>query len=596
MKKFLKLKITLRIMLLVTIVFVISNTAVSYLVRKQMFEEAERNAEYEMDKLILYTDQQLQAVETAAGNMLTEIRIEQYNLENNYRFLEHFLESNPCVEEVFLAIDPKQFVGDIKEAWCAVMQNDTTGGVERIYSDGTIRYASQSWFIEAMQGKTGWSSPLVTLRRHVLEPYTIPIYDPNGGIVGAAAICLSLDEMSARLKESRPFMNAVVTMIDNERNFICHPDTSMILRAKVDDLIVTAKNATKAEVLTHIDTNKRGRDFYNEGRGHYKLLYYAPVEKTDWTVLMQCDEDDIFAGTHKINMAMVLALLFNLLVFGFVLWRFFKVADKSEKQLIANAHIESERNTAARLQLTMVPKVFPPFPERSDIDVYASIRPAKAVGGDFYDFFIRDEKLFITIGDVAGKGIPASMVMAIYLVLFRIFANKTDDPAEILTLINNYSAKNNPESMFVTMQIGCLDLATGHIVYCNAGHNSPLVIHQSGATTEASFHPLKPGLPIGCMDGFDYVNEEATLLPGSLIYMYTDGITEAMDDDNQFYGEERLREAINALPPSATTTEIVQGVEASVNAFTHGAQQADDMTSLCICYTPNNKSQPLQQH
>jgi len=586
MKKLLKFRITLRILLLVTIVFAISNTAVSIVVRKQMLEEATKNANYEIDKLLLYTDQQLQLIETAAGNMLSEIRIERYNLDFSYRYLEHFMESNPDVEEVFLAINPKQYDGDVREAWCAVKRKERGGPVKRVYSDGTIRYVSQPWFQEAMQGKTGWSSPIVTTKRKVLAPYTIPVYDRSGNIIGAAAACMSLDNLSARLKESRPFNNAVVAVVDKDNNIICHPDTSMILRAKVDTMIVTSKASAKAEVLAHIDTSQRGNDIYADGRGHRNLIYYAPIDRTDWTIVMHCNETDIFDGTRKISLVMLLGLLFNLLVFGFLCWRFFKMSEKAEKQLIDTAHMESELNTASHIQLAMVPKEFPPFPERKDIDVYASMKPAKAVGGDFYDYFIRDDKFFVTIGDVSGKGVPASLVMAITRIMFRLFASQTDDPAEILTRINNYAAANNAENMFSTMQIGCMDLATGHFVYSNAGHNAPVLIHQSGETTEAIYRTLNPGLPVGCMVDVEYVNEEAMVHPGSLIYMYTDGITEAENTDNQFYGEQRLLETIQALPTSADVKQIVESVAASVDAFAEGMPQADDMTSLCFVYQP----------
>jgi sigma-B regulation protein RsbU (phosphoserine phosphatase) len=229
----------------------------------------------------------------------------------------------------------------------------------------------------------------------------------------------------------------------------------------------------------------------------------------------------------------------------------------------------------------MLPKTFPPYPERDDIDIYGTLTPAKDVGGDLFDFYIRDEKLFFCIGDVSGKGVPASLVMAMTRSLFRNISSHTAEPHRIAYTLNQALAEGNESSMFVTAFIGVLDLATGLLRYCNAGHNPPLLIGQ-----EVSLVPCQPNVPLGLMTDMDFEPQEIQFEHQMTIFLFTDGLNEAEDDLQVQFGDDRILDHLEASLAKGKNqpAEIVNDMAEAVHAFVDGAQQSDDLTMLAIKY------------
>ena len=240
----------------------------------------------------------------------------------------------------------------------------------------------------------------------------------------------------------------------------------------------------------------------------------------------------------------------------------------------ARASLESELNVAHDIQMSMLPKTFPAFPNRKDIELYASLTPAKAVGGDLYDFFIHNEKLFFCIGDVSGKGVPASLVMAVSRTLFRNISAHTDKPGHIVNTMNVNICEGNENCMFVTLFVGVLDLATGHLRYCNAGHDAPYV--------EAKLLPCHSNLPIGVTPDIEYAEQETTIAPGMTLFLYTDGLTEAEDVDRQQFGMQRIDKVITAFKGSPQ--ELIETMTAAVHQFVGDTEQSDDLTMLALKY------------
>ena len=244
--------------------------------------------------------------------------------------------------------------------------------------------------------------------------------------------------------------------------------------------------------------------------------------------------------------------------------------------------MESELEIARGIQMSMLPKIFPPYPERGDIDIHASIVPAKEVGGDLYDFYIRDEKLHFCIGDVSGKGVPASLVMAVTRSLFRTVSAHEKSPGRIVTEMNESMSDMNESSMFVTFFCGVLDLKTGHLRYCNAGHNAPVLLGKG-----KTMLPVTPNLPLGILKGMVYKEQETDLGFDDAIFLYTDGLTEAENQNHEFFGEQRMLDALSGLKGSRAHLEAVTE---GVNSFVGEAPQSDDLTMLIIHYL--NKEQP----
>ncbi len=243
--------------------------------------------------------------------------------------------------------------------------------------------------------------------------------------------------------------------------------------------------------------------------------------------------------------------------------------------------IGTELSLAKTIQETSVPNIFPPFPERTDFDIYASMTPAKEVGGDFYNFFlIDDEHLAFVIGDVSGKGVPAALFMMVTNIMISDRTRTGATPGEILTAVNRDICEHNQADMFVTVWLGILDLATGKVVAANAGHDDAAICRKDG-----SFELFKTrhGFVIGGMQGLKYRDFEIQLEAGDRLFLYTDGVPEATDANNGMFGMERTLDALNANKEK-TPQEILDGVHASVNAFVGEAPQFDDLTMLCVEY------------
>ena len=258
-----------------------------------------------------------------------------------------------------------------------------------------------------------------------------------------------------------------------------------------------------------------------------------------------------------------------------------------EETTVSKERIESELKIAHDIQMSMVPKTFPPFPDRREFDIYATLVPAREVGGDFYDFFfIDDHYLCFAIGDVSGKGVPASLFMALTKTMFRATGGRQNATAEtILTRLNGEVCRDNETCMFVTVFCGILDVRTGQVEYSNAGHNLPYVL-SNGVVTAL---PKIGGMALGVTDSIDYHAGRIVLKPGDHLILYTDGVTEAMDKDDQLFSESQLETTLQGLNGSSSK-EVIERVVKNVQDFASDAPQSDDITLLVIEYTGLDKT------
>ena len=243
--------------------------------------------------------------------------------------------------------------------------------------------------------------------------------------------------------------------------------------------------------------------------------------------------------------------------------------------------IGAELSLANEIQSSMLPHIFPAFPNRSEFDVYASMDPAKEVGGDFYDYFLVDEnKLCFLIADVSGKGIPAYLFMMASKIILQSIATMGYSPKEILEKTNEALIMNNEAEMFVTVWLGVLDLSTGKLTAANAGHEYPVIKKPDG---QFELYQDKHGFVLGGMDGIKFKEYELTLEKGSKVFIYTDGVPEATNAENELFGTERMVEALN-LDPAASPEDLLKNVRNAVDGFVKDAEQFDDLTMLCIEY------------
>jgi sigma-B regulation protein RsbU (phosphoserine phosphatase) len=239
--------------------------------------------------------------------------------------------------------------------------------------------------------------------------------------------------------------------------------------------------------------------------------------------------------------------------------------------------MQEELNVGHTIQMSMLPQVFPAFPEHTEFDLHALLKPAREVGGDFYDYFLVDEdKLCLVVGDVSGKGVPAALFMAVTQTMIKTAAHGDHSPASIVTRVNNALSLDNPTCMFVTLFLAIVDFRTGSLTYCNAGHNPPYI---SRSGNELVCLRQRHGVVMGAMDGLAYGESTETLGNGDALFIFTDGITEAMDTSGQLFGEERLEQLLNQCERTAAA-DLTHVSLAAVENFAQGAEQSDDITVL----------------
>ena len=241
--------------------------------------------------------------------------------------------------------------------------------------------------------------------------------------------------------------------------------------------------------------------------------------------------------------------------------------------------LQSELRIAHDIQMGMIPTS---FPQRQDLDLFASMTPAKEVGGDLYDFIIEGDELFFIIGDVAGKGVPASLYMAVTRTLFRNLAGNYQSAANIVREMNHAIASTNDSYVFVTVFVGVLDMKTHYLTYCNAAHNAPVMITTEG---ECSLLEVETNLPIGVEDRYNYDEQQVDFPPGSALLLYTDGLTEAMyfsnDGSRKLFGEQRVLHDVEKNS-KASAIEVIDFLKQHVSVFADGTEQSDDLTMLFL--------------
>jgi sigma-B regulation protein RsbU (phosphoserine phosphatase) len=253
-------------------------------------------------------------------------------------------------------------------------------------------------------------------------------------------------------------------------------------------------------------------------------------------------------------------------------------ATTDREQLLS---VRNDLNTAARIQQSILPQTFPPFPDRTEFDIYARMTPAKEVGGDFYDFFFIDhDRLAFVIGDVSGKGVPAAIFMAVSRTLLKAIATQVVNPGESLRRINSMLIPESSGRMFVTIFYGVLNTRTGEVQFSFGGHNPPYIKRKEGRVERLNH---ESGFLLGMLDDMEYDVHKIVLHPGDTILLYTDGVTEAMNDREELFEESRLESSLQRLN-GAPLEEMLEGINADLMKFAAGAPQADDITMLALQY------------
>lgn len=590
MNKVSKIKMSLAILLTLFAVFTIGNGIALKYSEKKFFVVADQIATRDLDNLLEHTDKLLAEAEVSALNLRALATTNPDVLSSDiYAVMDRFMVDNPHLYGVVISFDPDV----VRKRGIAVPVTFCQGSKREGFrhygmeASSLAQYNHTEWYEGAKKsGKGYWAHPLRAANGILLAPYSMPFYDKDGSFMGVICCDISLEQLNGYISKAAPYPDAVVTLMDQSFKFVSHPNPDYVLKMTFDRLMAESNVQMDKRIFTEMKVARRGSSSY-EGGGGTHLIYYAPVRKADWTLTIDFPAQNVYAHVDEVKMCMLLNMFFGMIIFGFVCWRLMKVIDRYEKAAAQKAMMQGELNIAATIQKGMLPKLYPAFPDVKELDVYGMLVPAKEVGGDLFDYFIRDGKFFFCIGDVSGKGVPASLFMAVLRSLFRNVSLHEDNPSQIATALNTALSEGNDQNMFCTMMLGVLDISTGYLRFCNCGHNAPVVRRIKGdGTCKVSFEKVETNIAVGIFEGFPYRAQETVMKPGEALFLYTDGITEAENTTKELYGDDRLLEALAAARNDSmqTAKDYVEYVYRNVKSFSGAASQSDDITMVMIEY------------
>ena len=444
-------------------------------------------------------------------------------------------------------------------------------------------YTLGPYFQQALREETEfWSDPYDygTDPVQKLTTYTYPVRDRSGRLAAICGLDIDLTWLSDTLNVHPYYPSSFGFMLTRNGRLVAGPREERVSPRTMDYVAGLVMDPT-------VDRTIRGRhrvsciEFRDPVSGKRAYLDYRALPRDPgWIVAEVSYRDEVLAPVRSMMWRILLMALAGFAFLLVIIHRFARNGKRLWEADVKQARIGSELRIARRIQEEMLPKS---SLDRSDLAARGSLAPAKEVGGDLFDYYIREEKLFFCIGDVCGKGVPAAMVMAVTHAILRMLSEQEEAPARILGELNREACRNNATGTFVTLFLGVLDLSTGRLRYCNAGHDRPVLV---GDSVEEL--PALANVPVGAFDDVTYQEQEAMVAPGTLLFLYTDGVTESMDADRRQYGRERLLGALSACPREPDA--LVRTIEAGVRAFAGEAEQSDDLTMLAIHYHPNENT------
>jgi serine phosphatase RsbU (regulator of sigma subunit)/anti-sigma regulatory factor (Ser/Thr protein kinase) len=443
-------------------------------------------------------------------------------------------------------------------------------------------YTKSDFYQSAILGDTTkWSSPYLDAEgaHSVVTTYSLPIFDKGGDPVGFLAVDLDTKWIGEVVNYRHTNPSSFTVVLSESGQFIAGPSDSIASPQLVEKIVTMFNDSTVERGLSN-----NGRitvfPFYDEEADQKGHVYYARKKSVPyWHMLVVSYDHETFGKLVSMRKRIMWFALLGLAVLGFIIHLFAVNIRRLHATRMNQERIHNELRIAKEIQRQMLP------PEsgikRGDIDVSGLVEPAREVGGDLFDFFLRDEKLFFCIGDVSGKGVPAALVMSVVHSSFRSASTHENNPSRIMQTINDTSCQGNESCMFVTLFIGVLDLLTGRLHYCNAGHDVPMLITNDAV----SMLPTESNVPIGIFDYYLYTSQEYIIQPMTTLFFYTDGLTEAKNIHRKQQGLPRVTKALEQYRHSIPSV-LLEEMKNETFRFVEGAEPSDDLTMLAIRYTP----------
>ena len=582
----------------------ISLAVLYYHSHESLRREAKERAENHLTETGLKIRNVMSAIEIVARNMTWSVQKYMDKPETLYHLLGRIVSENKNIVGAGVGFKANYFPN--KGRWFEpyITQNSDGTLKNRQIGGAHHNYFEAEWFKNTMECDSClWSEPYYdeSGAKTLVATFSSPIHDTDGNIVGVLATDISLDWLSKVINDDDDEYPSENIMVSRKGHIMACPVESLIMNLSSLEAAAQLNDTMAMEVDRRMLAGESGETTVWNNKGEKTYVFYAPVdESTGWSMAVICKDKDIYGNLQKISMRLIAFMMLGLFMLGFILWLSARQAARLQKSNAEKQRIGSELRIARSIQEQMVPKDYPPYPERDDIDIIGTIKPAKEVGGDLFDFYIRDEKLFFCIGDVSGKGIPASLVMAVTRFLFRTISTHEPNATRIMEMMNESLSSTNKSSMFITFFIGILDLPTGRLRYCNAGHNAPLIISSANDNNDghkAQTLDVIPNIPLGIMGDFKFEGQETVMNPQTSIFLYTDGLTEAEDTEHKLFGEERMINVANESPTTCDmhSENLLGNMQKAIGSFVGEAEQSDDITMLLIKYTKEHREVKLKR-
>lgn len=610
--------------------------------KRLLFESAGETVEQLTNATINRIESVFTTVQKAPEGMALYLQnpdLDEYSIQG---MLAVGLQNKPELFGACIAFAPYSYAPDL-EGFAPYCFRTADGIQVKDLANESYKYFEWDWYTLARDGgRPFWTEPYFDTGggNILMSTYAVPFFSGdslNKVFRGVVTADLSLNWLEDLMNSIKIFETGYAFLVSEKGTIITHPDKKNQFK-NVRELLTKSPDQKILEKAFQLMQSEAGYLPFKSKINHKPcLLFFSTLPQTHWHMAIVIPEDELYAGlqrlyTYTIIIGITGVILLSLVVIFFSsqitkpLRRLTLTAskigggnfdvvikeDRSTREIsmlgsalgrmqmelkdyirnlelttAAKEKFESELNIAHDIQQGMIPKVFPPYPDRKDIDIYALLEPARQVGGDLYDFFfLDDENLCFAIGDVSDKGVPASLMMAMTITLFRAKSDISHKINEIAGSINREISRENDNMLFVTFFMGILNVRTGELEFCNAGHNYPLILRKNGTL---EILEETHGVPFGINEQQVYKSGKILLKKNETLVMYTDGITEALSITGELYGDDRFTELIIGKCKDLNPRQITKAIMDDVQGFTRNPERSDDITLMVLSYYPDVK-------
>jgi phosphoserine phosphatase RsbU/P len=631
------IKLVLVITLCSSFIFAVTLGYNYYRSRIILEKELEGNARNLALSLVNRVETELSSVTKVTEGVAHALETGRYSEKELLALIKTTVEKNPEIYGSGVAFEPYAF-NAASRLYAPFYYREkgkiTLSRLENSYQ--FVPYTHWDWYqIPRELGKLEWSEPYFDggAGNITMSTCSVPFYGESGGtkqLKGIVTADISLDSLTQLVSSVKILKTGYAALLSRNGVVLAHPLKEAVMNETFFSIAEARNDSSLRELGKKMIRGESGFIAYTSLVGVRSWMYYAPIRSTGWTLAVVFPEKELLENVTRLSMTMAAMGLAGILLLTIAvifiadsitkplrslaaathemgLGRFdlqlppassrdevgelthdFQVMSESLKEYIKNLtettaakeRIQSELNVATDIQASLLPRLFPAFPDRPEFDIFASMDPAKEVGGDFYDFFfVDDNHLCFLIADVAGKGVPAALYMMVAKTLLKSEGQRLGEPGQILSYVNNILAADNESCMFATVFCAILDTQTGEVRFANAGHNPPLRINSQ----EAHYLAVKSGFVLGPMEDMNYETERLTLQPGDALFLYTDGVTEATNFADKLYGEPQLLADLQS-GPKEDLVDMVHNIRIAVTRHADGAPQSDDVTMVVMKY------------